>query len=185
LSKDPVSQPFGEDDLLLLGRVIKPHGVKGKMKIDYFGDDPGRLLVYRQVLIEDDRGRLRSYEVLEVTPQPPRILLSLRGIDRIEDVLSLLGRRIFIPKKSLPELEPGEFYWFEILGMDVETEEGQKIGKVKDIIPTAAHDVFVLEGKTREICLPAGAAVIQGIDRTARIIRGRRMEGLWEKDDEV
>ncbi len=178
-------QSCDEDDLLPLGRVVKPHGVKGRMKIDYYGEDPGRLSVYREVLIQDGQGRLRGYEVVEATPQPPRILLSLRGIERIEDVLPLLGRTIFIRKRSLPELEPGEYYWFEILGMVVATEEGRTIGKVKEIVPTPAHDVYVVEGKRREISLPAVEAVIRCIDRSKRIILVRRTEGLWEKDDEV
>lgn len=155
------------------------------MKIDYYGDDPSRLLIYREVWIRDGEGRLRDYEVMEVTPRPPRILLSLRGVERVEDVLPLLGRTIFIPKRLLPELGPGEFYWFEIVGMDVETEDGRRIGQVKEIIPTLANDVYVVKGKNREIYLPAIDDVILGIDRRRRIIRVKRTEGLWEKDDEV
>lgn len=185
MSRNPSLHSCGENDLLPLGRVIKPHGVKGKMKADYYGDDPRRLLVYREVFIRDSCGRLRGYEVRDVTPQPPRILLSLRGIERIEEVIPLLGRTIFISKRSLPELEPGEYYWFEILGMMVETVDGRRIGPVKEILPTPANDVYVVEGKGGEICLPAVEAVIESIDRSNRIIRVRRTEGLWEKEDEI
>lgn len=184
MNRDPSLQSC-DDDLLPLGRIIKPHGVKGKMKVDYYGEDPGRLLIYQTILIRDENGRLQGYEVLEAIPQPPRILIRLRGIERMEDTLPLLGRTIFIPKGSLPEPGPGEFYWHEILGMDVEIEDGRRIGKVKEIIPTLANDVYVVKGRKREICLPAIAEVIQRIDRQERVIRIKRTEGLWERDDEV
>jgi 16S rRNA processing protein RimM len=69
--------------------------------------------------------------------------------------------------------------------MAVETEEGKRIGKVKEILPTGANDVFVVEGKRGEIFLPATGQVIQSIDRKRGLMKVIRMEGLWEEEDEV
>ena len=174
-----------EKNLFPIGRVVKPHGVNGKMKVDYFGDDLRRFLSYREIFIRNETGGLQSYEILEVVTQPPRLILRLRGIEKIEETEPLLGKEIFVGKEALPELEEGEYYWADLLGMEVETQEGKRIGKVKEIFPTGAHDVYVVEGKRGEIFLPAIEGVIQSIDLKKRVMKVVRMEGLWENEDEI
>jgi len=174
-----------EKDLFPIGRVVKPHGVKGKIKVKYFGEDLDRFFLYREVFIEDSRGRLQTYEIMEATPQPPLLILRLKGIETIDQVEPLVGKEILISKDSLPKLEEGEYYWFEILGMIVETEAGKRIGRVKEILPTGANDVYIIEGKRGEILLPATDEVIQRIDIKKRLIQVIRIEGLWEDEDEV
>jgi 16S rRNA processing protein RimM len=174
-----------EKDLLSIGRVVKPHGVKGKVKVDYFGEDLTRFSVYREVFIKNRMGELRAYEILESVLQPPYLILRLKGIGRREEVEPLVGQEILIMRRSLPDLKEGEYYWFDILGMAVETENGKRIGKVKEIFPTGANDVYVVEGKRKEIFLPATEEVIQSIDIKNRRIRAIRMDGLWEEEDEV
>jgi len=100
-------------------------------------------------------------------------------------VQSLVGKEILIRKGDLSNLEEREYYWYEILGMEVETEQGKRIGKVKEIFSTGAHDVYVIEGKRGEIFLPATEEVIQSIDRERGMMKVIWMEGLWEKEDEV
>ena len=75
-----------------------------------------------------------------------------------------VGKEILIRREDLPDLSEEEYYWFEILGMVVETEKGKRIGRVKEIFPTRANDVYVVEGKRGEIFLPATEEVIQRID---------------------
>ena len=174
-----------EEVLFPICRIVKLHGVKGKIKVDYFGDDAGRFHLYRTVFIRDVTGKPRSYEVLEVTPQPPRLILRLRDVETLEEARTLVGKEILIEKESLADLPEGDYYWFEILGMEVVTEEGGWLGKVKEILPTGANDVYVVQGKKREISLPAVEGVIRSIDRDGRVITVAWMEGLWEREDEV
>jgi 16S rRNA processing protein RimM len=172
-------------DLFPIGKVVKPHGVKGKIKVVYFGEDLSRFADYPEILIQDSAGRPQSYEVLEVVLQPPRLILRLKGVESIEAVEPFLGKEILIRKEQLPDLKEKEYYWFDILGMAVETEEGKGIGRVKEILPTGANDVYVVEGKRGEICLPATTEVIRSIDVERRVIKVIWMEGLWEREDEV
>jgi 16S rRNA processing protein RimM len=174
-----------EEDLFPIGRVVKLHGVRGKIKIDYFSGDADQFHLYPEVFIEDEMGRLHSHEVLEATPQPPRLILQLKDIETLEDAQPLVGKEIFIRKEFLPDLPEGEYYWFEIIGMEVETEEGRQMGKIREVLPTGANDVYVIEGKRREILLPAIEGVIQGIDRKRKVMKVAWMEGLWEREDEV
>ena len=174
-----------EKDLFPIGRLIKPHGVRGKIKMEYFGGDLHHFLPYRLVFIEDTIGRHQAYEILEAIPQPPRLILRLKGIERIEETEPLIGKEVLVKRGDLPKLEEGEYYWFEILEMVVETESGKKLGKVKEIFPTGANDIYVVEGKRGEILLPATEEVIQSIDRKRGVMKVIWMEGLWEKEDEV
>ena len=174
-----------EKNLFPIGRVVKPHGVKGKVKVEYYGQDLQELSLYREIFIEDERGRPEAYEVLEALAQPPRFILQLKGIEKIEEAESLAGKEIFVKREALLELEEGEYYWVDILGVEVETREGKRIGKVKEIFPTGANDVYVVEGKRGEILLPATEEVIQSIDIKKRVMKVVRKEGLWEDEDEV
>jgi 16S rRNA processing protein RimM len=174
-----------EKNLLPIGRVIKTHGVKGKVKAEYFGEDLHRFSHYREIFIVGEKGRPEPYELIEAIPRPPGLILRLKGIEKIEEAESLKGKEIFIKKEALLELEEGEYYWADLLGMRVETREGKGIGKVKEIFSTGAHDVYVVEGKRGEILLPATEEVIQSIDLEKRVMRVIRIEGLWEDDDEV
>jgi len=174
-----------EKNLFPIGRVVKPHGIKGKMKVEYFGEDSHHFSLYREVFIMGEKGKPESYEILEAIPQPPRLILRLKGIEKIEEAEPLIGKEILIKKEVLPELGEKEYYWVDILGMKVETEEGKRIGKVKEIFTTGANDVYVVEGKRGEILLPAIEEVIQNIDLKRGVMKVVRMEGLWEDEDEV
>ena len=174
-----------EDNLFPIGRVVKPHGFKGKVKVEYFGEDPHYFSHYREIFIKGGTGRPEPYEILEAIPQPPRLILRLKGIEKIEEAEPLIGKEILIKKEVLPELEEKEYYWVDILGMKVETKEGKRIGKVKEIFTTGANDVYVVEGKRGEILLPAIEEVIQSIDLKRGVMKVIRMKGLWEDEDEV
>ena len=174
-----------ERNLFPIGRVVKPHGVKGRVKVEYFGEDLRRITLYREIFIKDEKDNPEAYEVLEAIPQPPRLILRLKGIERIEEAEPLIGKEILIEKEALLELGEGEYYWVDILGMKVATEGGKGIGKVREIFRTGANDVYVVEGKRGEILLPATEEVIRSIDVKRGVMKVVRMEGLWEDEDEV
>jgi 16S rRNA processing protein RimM len=172
-------------DFVPIGRVIRPHGVRGRIKLEYFGEDACRFPPAREIFIEVKTGSLQTYEILGTTPQPPRLILHLKGIERREEVEPLVGKEVFIKREVLPDLGEGEYYWMDLLGMSVETQEGKRIGRVKEIFSTGANDVYVVEGKRGEIFLPATGEVIQDIDPEKGVMKVNRKEGLWEEEDEV
>jgi 16S rRNA processing protein RimM len=174
-----------ERNLFPIGRVVKPHGVKGRVKVEYFGEDLRRITLYREIFIKDEKDKPKAYEVLEAIPQPPRLILRLKGIEKIEEAEPLIGKEILIEKEALLKLGEGEYYWTDILGMKVATEGGKEIGKVREIFRTGANDVYVVEGKRGEILLPATEEVIRSIDVKRGMMKVVRMEGLWEDEDEV
>ena len=142
-------------DLIPIGRIARPHGVRGKIKLEYFGEDVNHFPPSREVFIEVKAGSLQAYEILETTPQAPRLILHLKGIERREEVEPLIGKEVFIKREVLPDLEEGEYYWMYLLGMSVETQEGKKIG-LKDGIHAIyyifKYNLFTsLKGSYRQI----------------------------------
>ncbi|MGQ9509627.1 MAG: ribosome maturation factor RimM [Thermodesulfobacteriota bacterium] len=172
-------------DYCLVGKVIKPHGVRGKVKVEYFGEDLDGFTRYTKIYIQIEPNRWKSFEILKVYPQPPRLILQLKGIERIEETGPLIGREIYVKREEMPQLGKGEYYWFEIIGLEVETKGRKKLGKIKEIFPTGANDVYVIEGKRREIFLPAIEEVIEKIDLEQGVMEVGWIEGLWEKEDEI
>jgi 16S rRNA processing protein RimM len=96
-----------------------------------------------------------------------------------------VNREVFIEREAFPEPEKGEHYRVDLLGMDVESDQGNRLGKLQEIFSTGANDVFVIQGRKREIFLPATDEVIKKIDREKGVIEVHWMEGLWEEEDEV
>ena len=174
-----------DNDLFVIGEVVKPHGVKGKIKVKYYGEDLDGFSRYRKVILRDRWDSPKTYEIVEVVSQSRLLILRLKGIESIEDVQPLVGKEILIEKDFLPDLEEDEYYWVDLVGMEVETEGGKKLGTLKEIFSTGANDVYVVEGRRGEIFLPATQEVITSVDRLQKVMKARWMEGLWEAEDEI
>ena len=101
--------------------------------------------------------------------------LELEGVEGVERAGELVGQSVFIPPEKLPD---GEYYWREIIGLDIVTEEGQKLGQITTILPTGSNDVYICNGGEREILIPAFDDVVRKIDIGKGLMVVRLPEGL-------
>jgi 16S rRNA processing protein RimM len=92
----------------------------------------------------------------------------------------LVGGFIEIEKEELVRLPEGRYFVFDLIGLEVTTTDGQKVGKVKEVISLPAHDIYVVEGKTRLYDIPAVREVIKNIDLNKRQMIIQPQEGLLE-----
>ena len=88
------------------------------------------------------------------------------------------GAGLYIEKSRLPSLEDGHFYWFELIGMEVYTDDGRFLGRLASIVPTGSNDVYVVQHAGRETLVPALASVVKRVDTTARRMEVILPEGL-------
>ena len=146
-------------DLLVVGRVLAPWGVKGQVKVEVMTDSPQRLApqnrVYldgRPLVIEDTR-RLKGY-----------LVLKLDTIDTVEAAERLRGRYLEAPRPDTSALLPGEYYHFQLIGLEVWSLEGELLGRISDILATGANDVYVVQGERGEVLVPAVDEVVRSID---------------------
>jgi 16S rRNA processing protein RimM len=143
-----------------LGRITSAHGLKGEVKALVAVDDVETLEAVGAL----ELGTV-SYQILSARFQKNHLILSLAEVQTREEAEQLVGRDIWINSSRLPKLAAGEYYWFEILGLEVfRADTGGYVGKVKAIMPTPAHDVYVVQQEEAEYLIPAVAEVILSID---------------------
>ncbi|PKN32739.1 MAG: 16S rRNA processing protein RimM [Deltaproteobacteria bacterium HGW-Deltaproteobacteria-19] len=164
--------------LLEIGRIVKPHGLKGSMKVLSFLDGDRTLKIIHEVYIGKEAARAVPFRVKAAEPLNRAFSLTLEGIEGAEQAAPLLGFSVWIPADRLEKLPDGEYYWWQIIGLEVRSEEGQSLGFIEEILPTGSNDVYVCRGGEREILLPAIADVIREIDTEKGFVTVRILEGL-------
>jgi 16S rRNA processing protein RimM len=166
-----------EADLVEIGKVIKPHGVGGRVRVLYYGDSPEVLAASPYVIIKKERcHRVKIAHFSRHTNN--HVILSLESIASREAAASLVGATVSIPKRFFPPLPEGEYYWFELMGLKVETEAGEEVGTVSAVFPTGSNDVYVVRNQEREVLVPATIEVVRAVDLAAGKMIIRPSEGL-------
>lgn len=146
--------------LICLGRLTSAHGIKGDVKALAAVDDLETLTALGEVVID-----AVPYKISAARFQKRSLVLSLAGVRTRDQAEGLVGKDIWVDPGRLPALPDGEFYWFEVLGLEVyRADTGGYLGRVQDILPTPAHDVYVIRDNDLEYLVPAVAEVILAID---------------------
>lgn len=95
---------------------------------------------------------------------------------------TLIGAALYIDRARLPDLEEDTYYWFELIGLTVQTVGGDVLGKIEAVLPTGSNDVYVVKDHSQtpagELLIPALATVVQEVDLTAGVMRVELPEGL-------
>lgn len=108
------------------------------------------------------------------------LLLLLDEVTSLTDAEALIGARVLVARETLPALPEGEFYWFEVVGLEAVTEGGEPLGRVAEILTGPGHDVYVVRDGGRERLVPAVDEVVLSIDPAAGRMVVRPIEGLWD-----
>ena len=164
-------------DLLEAGRIVKSCGLKGQMKVLSYLESNNILQSIGEVFIRQEM-RVTPFRIEGIRIRRDFFILDVEGINCLEDAKALVGCEVMIPADCLQKLPEGEYYWRDIIGLDVLTEEGQFMGRVETIFPTGSNDVYVCTGGEREILLPAISDVVRQIDMEQRRMVVRLLDGL-------
>lgn len=154
-------------DRVTIGKVVAPHGVRGDVRIAVLSDFPERFLDLDKVYL--DNGTKLIVEDARLHKQ--FVLLKFSGLDTMNDVEALRGRYIQVNREDVVVLPEGHYYFFDIIGLEVYTVDGDKLGIITDILKTGSNDVYVTETKGKKpILVPALKEVVRSID-----IPGKKM----------
>ena len=148
---------------IVVGRIVRPHGLRGEVRVRLETDFPERLARRRRVYLRQE-GALTPAEITGVRPHGGAVLVTLRGVDSVEAAQRLRGAELVVARRALPPLGPDEYYLFEIVGLRVRTEDGRLLGVVTEVARSLAHDVYVVRGGKGEILVPALKTVVREID---------------------
>ena len=166
--------------LISIGKAAKPFGVKGEMKIEPMTDFPERFKDLGRVYLVSPEGKEIVCKVKSVRYAGDTPLLIFDGYDSPEKAKALNGWLVKVPEEDTVPLPVGQYYWYELIGMEVLSEGGEKLGTIVDIFETGSNDVYVMKRGRQEVYLPATKEVVRQIDRKAKQMVIHLMDGLLE-----
>ena len=170
------------EHLLLIGKVVGVHGIKGVLKILSYAESLSRYASGISLQVKDARGGTCTAKIKWAKPHAKVILLSLEGITNRNQAERLSGADLFINRALLEEPEEGAFYWQDIIGLAVVDMADTFLGRVTAIIDTGSNDVYVVrrteEGRRFEVLVPALERVVREINLQTGVMRVDLPEGL-------
>lgn len=160
------------NDIVILGRLADPYGIRGWLKLHPFGDDP---LDWDEIpvwWISKDGESWRECGLKGLKVHGNGVVVLLDGIDDRTAAEAMKGVLVGAPRDALPETDEDEFYWADLIGLDVINAADERLGKVVGLLETGANDVLRVVGDDEvERLLPFVAAVVLTVDKETRQIR--------------
>ena len=153
-------------DTLTLGRVTKVHGIRGEVRVALYADDWTPFRGLTRCLVGRPGGAFQSLAIEAERDHGRAIVLKLAGIDTPAAAAALIGFEMAIPRAEAPPPPEDTFYHYDILGLEVVAGR-QALGVVREILETAGHDVYVVQGASGEWLLPATRVHIRRVDLAA------------------
>ncbi|HTH94821.1 MAG TPA: ribosome maturation factor RimM [Rhodocyclaceae bacterium] len=171
--------------MIVLGRLVAPYGVRGWFKLHAFADDPAAWCALPQWWLAADaetaEAGWRMLKLETVREHGKGLIVKLEGVDDRTGAEALQGFYVGVPREVMPATDDDEFYWDDLIGLEVKNERGESLGRVDRMISAAASDVLVVtegEGeRANERLLPFVASVVLEVNVAAGEIRV-----AWERD---
>jgi 16S rRNA processing protein RimM len=174
-----------EPRYLAVGRVLRPHGLQGELRVEIITDYPERLRQHACFYLAspDSPEVVRRYPVEAMRQHKGALLLKLDGCDDRDAAEELRGMLVQVPLEDAVPLEEGEYYHFQLVGLRVETEDGQWLGQLVEVLSTGANDVYIVRGPRGELLLPAVDDVVRELDLASKRMVVRLMRGMLAGDE--
>jgi 16S rRNA processing protein RimM len=172
---------------LVVGRVVKAHGVTGEVVVDVRTDDPfGRFAPGKSLRARARDKTERSYVVTSMREHGARLLVRLDGVDGRDAADALRGNLFVVDAADLPPIEdPDEFYDHQLEGLRVRTVAGRDVGTVAEVLHTAAGELLAVrpaEGDGPEILVPFVAAMVTTVSLADGFVEIDPPDGLLDLD---
>ena len=187
------------DDAIEVGRILDAWGLKGWVKVLSHSADPEALFSAKSWFLQVPDAKFRpgftafsgtvSLGVDEVKTHSGSVVAKFSGVDERNAAEALRGARIFLPRSSFPAASKDEYYWVDLIGLNVVNREGVALGLVRDLMATGPHSVLCVEYTTSqedgtttkatvaERMIPFVAAYVDAVD-----IAGKRITVDWQPD---
>jgi 16S rRNA processing protein RimM len=162
VKKQTGSPTKGEPIYLAVGKLRRPHGIMGEMLMEVWTDFPERLKKGKKVFVGDDHS---IYEIDQIRSADKMVLVHFKGYNTSQDIDQLRNALMYVRADDLPALPEGEYYFHQLIGLNVVDESGQPVGILSEIMETGANDVYVIITPAgEEALLPAIDEVIRKVD---------------------
>lgn len=167
---------FSDPEYLIVGHIVRPHGVRGEVGMKTLTDFPQNLAKVETLYLGQDYS---PFGVTHIRHRTEGFILKLEGVESREQAESLRGMLVHIGMADAVPLNDGEIYLYQLKGIRVVTDTGLELGRVIDLIETGANDVYVITGPDqREMLIPAIPDVILRIDTVEHVMVIHLLDGL-------
>jgi len=171
---------LSQDELIPVGKITATHGIRGFLKLYSYSGNIESLRCAETVFLKGKNSVLTELALIDISAHAGGFIFALDGFTDINQVLPFVGCEVYLKLSGLPELEDDEYYWRDLIGLTVVTDQGVVLGSVKDIFETGSSDIYVVEGNDREYLIPAIADVIARVDLPGRTITITPLVGLLD-----
>ncbi len=138
---------------VILGHVVGVFGIKGWVKIRSDTEPASNILNYSPWYLST-QSQWQPYKVVQAQQHQNGLIAQLEGYDDRDQAAALVGSQIAVLRSQMPEPAQGEYYWSDLIGLDVYNLQDEYIGKVTSLLPTGANDVLVIQSQSEEILIP-------------------------------
>jgi len=167
-----------EDELVSVGQIVGAHGILGEFRVYPLTDFPERFLDTECLYLGN---RSRRVEVLSVRQHGNVWLFKIKGVDTREAAEKLRNGYLKIEPDDVVPLPADNYYTYQLIGLTVETDDGQKLGEVSDVITGTGNDLLVVKRPgQRDALIPFVKAFVNRVDINARLIVVSLIPGLLE-----
>ncbi len=171
------------EELLQVGVIANTHGLRGEVKVFPTTEDPARYEDLEEV-IADTGKQQDTLAIAAVRFFKNMVIVKFKGIDDINDVLRYKGAKLYVTREHAIPLEQDEYFIPDLVGMRVETEEGEVLGLIRDVLQTGSNDVYIVRPEHgTELLIPAIRDCVKEIDVAARRMTVRLLPGLREMNE--
>lgn len=166
---------MNKDEIIPVGRITGVHGIKGEIKVSLYGDLEG--FEWNAVFITG-KNRTEERRVLRARPHKGALIFALDGCSTRNDAETLVGLEISLREADLPALSEDEYYYSDLVGMDVWSDDGRHLGSITGVFPTGSNDVLEVKGDFGEVLIPAIEETVLNVDIENRRVTVKLLEGL-------
>ena len=167
-------------DLVTIGKIERPFGVRGEFKVRSLSDVPGRLDQLKQVQVLRPTGQMVDRTVTRVRRAGSTYIMGLEGVTTPEEAGMLRGGLIQVPRSPAATLLPDVYFECDLIGMTVENERGEEVGVLETILEIPDNHLFVVRKGMEEVLIPAAKNFVTSVDLTRRRMMVRGIEDLVE-----
>lgn len=165
--------------MILIGKIINTHGLKGFVKIKPFTDFPERFFPKSKLLLECENGETKVLSVSESFERGNFVFVRFKGFNKIDDVLSLINKNLLIQDKDIFPLPEDTYYIHDLIGLNVLDNEDNKIGVVLDVLQLTSNDIYEAESiNGKKFLIPALKHFIEKIDIEEKVLKLRTIDGI-------
>ena len=169
-----MDEPAWPDDAVEVGRIVDAWGIQGGIKVQPFAAEPEALFSSRRWFVESPRGERALLKITSARERGDVVVVTAQELADRNAAEAMKGARVFVSRASFPTAGPDEFYWVDLIGLDVVNRQGEPLGVVADLLDTGAHSVLRVQPpqgpNVEERLIPFVAAYIDDVNLAERRI---------------